>query len=291
MIRRRSWPKAGCEVSRTVGEAIARAAHELREAGIPNPERDARWLMAACLGISRDRLTLHLRDPLGSETEFFYLKFIDERLARKPVSRILGERMFWGRLFKVTEATLDPRPETEVLVERALSEPFADVLDLGTGTGCILVTLLAERPEATGVGTDASEDAVLVAGDNAARHGVSDRLILPVSDWWEDVGGSYDLIVSNPPYIAAAEMAGLAPDVRNWEPRLALTDEADGLSAYRAIVAEARDHLRPGGRILVEIGPTQAHDVRAIFEAAGLEDVTIHPDMDGRDRVVAARRC
>ncbi|MEO0693580.1 MAG: peptide chain release factor N(5)-glutamine methyltransferase [Pseudomonadota bacterium] len=275
----------------TVGDEIARGAEQLRAAGLPGAERDARWLMAACLGIPRDRLTLHLRDPLSSEVEFFFPHYINDRLARKPVSRILGERLFWGRLFKVTDATLDPRPETEVLVEIALSEPFGDVLDLGTGTGCILVTLLAERPKAIGVGTDISEQAVLVAGDNAAAHGVASRLILPVSDWWEDVGGTYDLIVSNPPYIAAVEMADLAPEVRKWDPEIALTDEGDGLSAYRAIAGGARDHLTRGGRLLVEIGPSQGAAVAALFQAAGLEDITIHPDMDGRDRVVVARRC
>lgn len=273
----------------TVGDEIARGADMLREGGINSPERDARWLMAACLGIPRDRLTLHLRDPLSSEAEFFYPHYIRDRLARKPVSRILGERLFWGRVFKVTEATLDPRPETEALIDLALIEPFADVLDLGTGTGCILVTLLAERPEAIGIGTDISEQAVLVAGDNADRHGVTDRLILPLSDWYHDVGGRYDLIVSNPPYIAANEMADLAPEVRDHDPRIALTDEADGLTAYRKIAAGAPDHLRPGGRLLVEIGPTQGAVVSELFHAAGLEEVAVHPDLDGRDRVVAGR--
>lgn len=273
----------------TIADEIRYAARQFREAGLPSPERDARWLMAACLGIPRERLTLHLQDPVSNEVEFFYPHYVRDRLNRIPVSRILGEREFWGRVFKVTEDTLDPRPETESLVELALSEPFRDVLDLGTGTGCILVTLLAERPEATGVGTDISERAVLVAGENAARHGVADRLILPLSDWYDDVGGRFDLIVSNPPYIAASEMDGLDPEVRDHDPRIALTDEADGLSAYRRITAGARDHLRPGGRLLVEIGPTQGGAVAKLFLDAGLENVEVHKDMDGRDRVVSGR--
>ena len=191
----------------------------------------------------------------------------------------------------MTPDVLDPRPETETLVDLALGSHFAHVLDLGTGSGAIIVTLLAERPAATGVGTDLSETGILVAGENAARHGVDDRLILPVSDWWEDVGGTYDLIVSNPPYVAADELPSLAPEVRDWEPRLALTDEADGLSAYRTIAASAPDHLTAGGRLLVEIGYGQAEAVSGIFAAAGLENIAVHTDLDGRDRVVSARRC
>ena len=273
----------------TIADEIRFAAKQFREAGLPSPERDARWLMAACLGIPRDRLTLHLQDPVSNEVEFFYPHYIHDRLNRIPVSRILGEREFWGRVFKVTEDTLDPRPETETLVELALSEPFRDVLDLGTGTGCILVTLLAEREEATGVGTDISEKAVLVAGDNAERHGVANRMILPLSDWYDDIGGRFDLIVSNPPYIADSEMAALQPEVRDHDPRVALTDEADGLTAYRSIVEGALDHLRPGGRLLVEIGHTQGKAVKAIFEAGGLENVEVHKDLDGKDRVVLGR--
>lgn len=273
----------------TIADEIRFGANRLREAGIEQPERDARRLMAACLGIPRDRLTLHLQDPVPDEVEFFYPHYIRDRLNRMPVSKILGEREFWGRTFKVTKDTLDPRPETETLIEQALSEPFRDVLDLGTGTGCILVTLLAERVNAVGVGTDISAAAVLIAGENAERHGVADRLIFPISDWYADVGGRYDLIVSNPPYIAADEMPGLAPEVRDHDPRVALTDEADGLTAYERIAAGAGYHLRPGGRLLVEIGPTQGRAVEDIFRRAGLEDISVHADLDRRDRVVSGR--
>ncbi len=214
---------------------------------------------------------------------------VAKRVQRQPVSQIIGRRAFWRHEFTVTPDVLDPRPETETLVEAALAEPFSRVLDLGTGSGCILISLLAERPGATGVGTDVSERAVLVAGENAARIGVADRLILPLSDWYDDIGGRFDLIVSNPPYIAADEMAGLAPEVRDWEPRGALTDEGDGLAAYRAIAAGAANHLTPGGRLLVEIGPTQAASVTAIFRRSGFLDIGVQSDLDGRDRVVSAR--
>ena len=163
------------------------------------------------------------------------------------------------------------------------------MLDLGTGSGCIVISLLAERLKAKGVGTDISQKAVLVAGENAVMAGVADRLVLPLSEWFDDVGGRFDLIVSNPPYIAAAEMADLAPEVRDYEPRQALTDDADGLTAYRILARDAPDHLTPGGRILVEIGATQGQAVAELFSGAGLEDVEVHPDLDGRDRVVSAR--
>jgi len=245
----------------------------LGRAGVPEPGRDARRLIEAARG----------------RPEGWLAEAAARRAAREPVSHILGYRDFWKHRFAVTPDVLDPRPETEALVEIALAAPFSKVLDLGTGSGAIVISLLAERPGATGVGTDISPRAVLVAGRNAVAAGVADRLIMPLSDWWEDVGGTYDLIVSNPPYIAGDEMAGLSPEVREHEPRMALTDDGDGLSAYRAITAGAARHLAPGGRLLLEIGPTQARAVTALLDRGGLEFVAVHPDLDGRDRVLEAR--
>ncbi|MEF9605777.1 peptide chain release factor N(5)-glutamine methyltransferase, partial [Paracoccus sp. PXZ] len=155
-------------------------------------------------------------------------------------------------------------------------------------TGAILISLLAERPGARGTGTDISPAALMVARENAARIGVCADFL--ESDWFASVAGQFDLIVSNPPYIALDEMADLSPEVREWEPRHALTDGADGLSAYRAIAAGAPAHLSPGGRLLVEIGPTQGRAVAALMQAAGLVEPRILPDLDGRDRVVGARK-
>ncbi|MEO0655568.1 MAG: peptide chain release factor N(5)-glutamine methyltransferase [Pseudomonadota bacterium] len=276
---------------RTVDAVLRDGIVALRDAGIPDAATDARRLMAAVLKATPAQMTAALRDPISPSDEGAFADALARRLQRQPVSQIIGGRWFYGRWFRVTPDVLDPRPETETLVDLALGSPFAHVLDLGTGSGAIIVTLLAERPAATGVGTDLSETGILVAGENAAHHGVDNRLILPVSDWWEDVGGTYDLIVSNPPYVAADEMPSLAPEVRDWEPRLALTDEADGLSAYRTIAAGAPDHLTAGGRLLVEIGYGQAEAVSRIFAAAGLENIAVHTDLNGRDRVVSARRC
>jgi release factor glutamine methyltransferase len=274
----------------TVQAAVAQGAARLAAAGVPDAGRDARWLMAHALGLDPGRLVLLAGDPLSPDVAARFEAMLSARAARQPVAQITGTRAFWGRLFTVTPDVLDPRPETETLVALALAEPFARVLDLGTGSGCIVVTLLAERPVARGLGADISTAALAVAGANAARHGVADRLILTPSDWFADLGGIYDLIVANPPYIAAGEMAGLDPDVRDWEPRQALTDGADGLTAYRIIAAQAPAHLSPGGRLIVEIGAAQGAAVAALFTAAGLEEVTVHPDLSGRDRVVSARR-
>lgn len=273
----------------TLAQALARAAARMRAAGVVGAERDARWLLAHALNVDRDRLAGAMEDSLTGDVAAKFETLVRQRLTRRPVSQITGKKAFWGREFIVTADVLTPRPETETLITCALYAPFRRVLDLGTGSGAILVTLLAERPEARGVGTDVSAQAVLVAGLNAERHGVADRLLLPLSDWWDDVGGRFDLIVSNPPYIAASEMEGLAPEVAIHEPCAALTDGGDGLGAYRAIVAPVADHLTPGGRLLVEIGPTQASAVADMMRAARLEDINVHFDLDGRPRVVEGR--
>ena len=267
-------------------EALAQAIQRLDAAGIPDAPRDARLLLAHALGIAPDRLTLVLRDPVGAEQAGFAAA-IARRAAREPVSHITGRRLFWGRAFHVTADVLDPRPETETLIAEALGGPFDRVLDLGTGSGAILLTLLAERPAARGLGTDLSDRALAVARGNAAALGLEPRADFARGDWFGPVTGRFDLIVSNPPYIAEAEMAGLSPEVLR-EPRMALTPGGDGLDAYRAIVRGAGAHLTPGGRLMVEIGPTQGAAVAGLMAGAGLQGIACRPDLDGRDRVVSA---
>jgi release factor glutamine methyltransferase len=275
-------------VTRTIDAVLRAATARLRDAGVPDPARDARRLLAAALQVETGRLTVMAQDPVPALTGPFD-RWIAARACRQPVAQILGGREFYGRWIMVTPDVLDPRPETETLVELALSQPFSTVLDLGTGSGCILMTLLAERPEARGAGTDISPAALAVADRNAQILAVTDRVRLLRSDWFAAVEGRFDLIVSNPPYIAADEMDDLAPEVRQHEPRQALTDDGDGLAAYRAIARDAGRHLAPGGRLLVEIGPTQGDEVAAIFHSAGLEEVARHPDLDGRTRVIEAQ--
>ncbi len=269
-------------------EALVAAVARLTDAGIDGAARDARVLLAHALGVGADRLTLHLADEMTKPQAKSYEAALGQRALHQPVAQITGRRLFWGLEFRVTPDTLDPRPETETLVAEALTRPFLKVLDLGTGTGCILLSCLKHMPMARGVGVDASPAALAVAVGNAKDLGLDGQSRFLQSDWFAAVEGRFDLIVSNPPYIAADEMAALAPDVRDWEPHLALTPGGDGLDAYRAIARGAGARLLPGGRILLEIGPTQGHAVSAMLAAAGLEDVRILPDMDGRDRVVAA---
>lgn len=270
------------------GDALAPAIARLEAAGVEGAARDARVLLAHALGIGLDRLTLHLPDEMTAPQARAYEEALGARIARQPVAQITGRRLFWGLSFRVTRDTLDPRPETETLVAEALARPFVKLLDLGTGTGCILLACLKGMPAARGVGVDISEAALAVAAQNSRDLGLADRAGFLRSDWFCEVGGTFDLIVSNPPYIAADEMAALAPDVRDWEPHLALSPGGDGLDPYRIIARDAGSRLMPGGRLLVEIGPTQGPAVAGLFRAAGLEAVRILPDLDGRDRVVAA---
>lgn len=271
-------------------DALRRAVPRLQEAGIEDGSRDARVLLAHALGIGHDRLTLKLQDEMTPPQEALYDAALDARIARQPVAQIIGRRLFWGLSFRVTRDTLDPRPETETLVAEALKEPFLKLLDLGTGTGCILLSCLKGMPMARGLGTDISDAALQVAVGNTRDLGLEAQARFRKSDWLDKVTGAYDLIVSNPPYIAAEEMPQLAPEVRDWEPHQALTPGGDGLDAYRAIALGAPSRLMPGGRLLVEIGPTQGAAVSELFRAEGLDDIRILPDMDGRDRVVAARK-
>ncbi len=271
---------------RSVRNAIADVTKHLRDAGITDPARDARLLIAKAISVDPSRLTLHLNDSVSLDHQDAFEPLFERRLHREPMSHILGRRWFWGHEFKVTSHVLDPRPETETLVEAALGEKFSEVLDIGTGTGCILLTLLRERKGTTGIGIDVSPQAIKIAEENAELVGVANRCGFLVSDWWRYVSGKFDLIVSNPPYIAALEMAALGPELA-YEPRIALTDEADGLSAYRAITAGAGNHLTSGGRLMVEIGWTQGAAVSDMFRAAGFDGVEIRPDLDGRDRVVS----
>lgn len=271
-------------------QALVPAVARLRAAGVEDAPRDARLLLAHAAGISPDRLTLHLQDDLADDAAAAYDALIARRCEREPVSHLTGQRLFWGRSFKVSRDVLDPRPETEILIVEALKAPFNRVLDLGTGSGAILLTLLAERPSASGVASDLSPAALNVAQSNALALGVDTRARFVQGSWFAPIEGEFDLIVSNPPYIAADEMAGLSPEVLLHEPHMALTPGGDGLQPYRDIAAGAWAHLAPKGRLMVEIGPTQGAAVAGFFAGAGLVDVRVIPDFDGRDRVVAAAK-
>lgn len=269
----------------TVQSALILATRKLTLAGIEGASRDARLLMAHVLQLDPSRITLVAPDPLEDDACSAFEACIARRVAREPVSHIIGRRMFYGRDFIVSSEVLDPRPETEILIAEALKRPFSSVLDLGVGSGAILLTLLAEQPLAKGQGSDLSNAALKVAKANADHLGLSQRARFTQSDWFEAISGAFDLIVSNPPYIALDEMPSLVPELAH-EPRIALTDEADGLVAYRILSAQARHHLAPRGRLLFEIGPTQGQAVADMVLAQGFKGVRIVADLDGRDRVV-----
>lgn len=269
----------------TVQSALILATRKLTLAGIEGASRDARLLMAHVLQLDPSRITLVAPDPLEDDACSAFDACIARRVAREPVSHIIGRRMFYGRDFIVSSEVLDPRPETEILIAEALKRPFSSVLDLGVGSGAILLTLLAEQPLAKGQGSDLSNAALKVAKANADHLGLSQRARFTQSDWFDAISGTFDLIVSNPPYIALDEMPSLVPELAH-EPRMALTDEADGLVAYRILSAQARHHLAPRGRLLFEIGPTQGQAVADMVLAQGFKGVRIVADLDGRDRVV-----
>lgn len=266
---------------------LSAASARLAAAGVAEPVRDARLLLAHALSLPPDRVTLIAGDPVPADAAEHFEALVAERALRRPVSQILGRRAFWGREFEVTRDVLDPRPETETLIARAFEGPPARrLLDLGTGSGILLVTLLAEWPGATGIGTDVSREALRVAQGNAARHGVTDRAAFHETDWADGLSGPFDLIVSNPPYIPEAEVSMLAPEVREWEPRTALTAGATGLEAYERIAADLPRLLAPGGRALLEFGAGQERALAGLFRERGFEDLGFARDLDDRDRVL-----
>jgi len=246
-------------------------------------------MMAFVLGTPHSRLALMLPEPLTEAALSAFRKAVERRANRQPVSQIIGCRDFFGREFLVTPAVLDPRPETELPVQLALERGGGRILDLGTGSGAILISCLAEMPHAQGVGVDISESALAVARRNAIRHDVAARARFAVSDWYDSVTARFDLILSNPPYISAAELDGLSPEVRKWEPGIALTPGGDGLDAYRKIVPGAQKCLAPGGWLIVETGAAQARTVAALFSESGFCRIAVSRDLDGRDRAVSGR--
>ena len=272
----------------TFRDMVSVVKQKLEEVGIEGAAREARLIAASAVGVERDRIAISMNEPVDSTDWQVLGDILPDRLERRPLSHLLGYRDFFKHRFQVSRQVLDPRPETEILVEIALAGRFNRVLDLGTGSGAIVISLLVERPQVEGLATDYSDDALKEAQGNAKWIGVEDRCQFLRSDWFAAINGGFDLIVSNPPYISLEEMDLLEPELA-FEPRMALTDEGDGLSAYRAIAKGLPEHLTPGGRVLVEIGPTQARAVSEMFAGAGLENIDTHPDLDGRDRVVSAK--
>jgi len=279
----------------TYGELKRSAAQMLTGAGTETPTLDARILLEKASHKSAAELIVCDRDivPEAVQTEFHEL--LGYRLAHEPIAYILGEKAFWSLDFKVDENVLIPRPETEGLVERALEHistiPKPHILDIGTGSGAILISLLHERKSATGLAVDISPAALDIARMNAEHHNMGDRCHFTCSDYLENVTGKFDIVVSNPPYIDSAALAKLAPDVELYEPELALHGGKDGLTAYRAITSGVKDVLKPGGYLVFEIGFDQKAAVCNLLSKAGAVDIVCQQDLAGLDRIVSATFC
>lgn len=271
-----------------LAEVLQQGVATLTAAGIDGAARDMRILAAHALEIDPSRVTLALRDDVPKEMLAQIQELVTLRATHCPVSRILGYREFWGRRFEINDHVLDPRGDTETLIAEALNPPARRVLDLGTGSGILAVTLAAEWPASEIVATDISKEALDLAAINAQNHGVAGRISFLRSDWFDNVTGAFDLIVSNPPYIDRAVVDTLAPDVRNFDPMIALSPGQDGLEPYRIFAKEAAAYLKPNGRILMEIGYDQGEDVSAIFENLGWSNINIFKDLSSKDRVVGA---
>ena len=267
------------------------AKQRLEQAGLAGPVIDARLLVEAAAEATRADIVTDPYRQLSPEQEATLADYLARRERREPVSHILGRKGFWKIMLQVNAGVLTPRPDTETVVEVALRE-FPEhaawrVLDLGVGSGAILLAILAERPAAKGLGVDVSEEALAVARDNAAALGLAGRLALLRGDWTEGLAdASFDLVVCNPPYVASDVIETLEPEVRRYEPRIALDGGPDGLAAYRVLAPEILRVLKPGGRFAVEIGYDQRQAVEALFRAAGAGDVATLRDLGDRDRVV-----
>lgn len=294
MTRRVSNPLAG----QSIENARRALAAQLRSAQLDEAELDARILLGAVLGLDLTGLIAEAARRL-TETEASQLSaYAQRRIAGEPVARILGTREFWGLPFRLSEATLVPRPDTETVVERAL-ELFREqprsrqprIADIGTGSGAILLALLHEIPEAFGVGTDVSLTALNTARDNAAALGLAGRSGFVACSYAAALHGPFDLIVSNPPYIPSGEIPKLSREVREHDPHLALDGGNDGYDAYRALIPQAAEHLAPGGALIVEAGQGQARDIETLMTAAALSlDRPPKADLGGILRAVSARK-
>lgn len=272
---------------------VSSATDKLAASNIENPETDIRLLVQHALGISHAKFVSSLNRVLSDAEVKTLDVMIARRAQREPVSRIIGTRGFWKSEFKLSPQTLDPRPDSETLIEAALKYadvPPATILDLGTGTGCLLLSLLQEYPNATGLGIDISKEAALIARENAAALKLDNRASFLAIDWndWE-AAAPFDLVISNPPYIAPDEIAGLEPEVTKYDPMTALVGGDDGLECYRSIAALLPRALKKGGLVVLEIGHAQAEAVKSILALSDIAVIQTLTDLGGSDRAVVAR--
>jgi release factor glutamine methyltransferase len=279
----------------TLGEALARAATRLGAAGIDRPQAEARILLEAATGRGRGQIIAFPEQAMTAEQCHVFEAQVARRSAREPISRILGNREFWSLRFAIGPATLDPRPDSETLVAAVLARipdrnAALALLDLGTGTGCLLLALLSELPQAKGLGIDISAAARDTAAANAQALGLDARAEFRVGDWTRDITARFDVIVSNPPYIESTGIAGLQPEVAQFDPRAALDGGADGLDAFRNLIPQAAERLKDDGLLALEIGVGQGPAVRTLAKNAGLRDLGSAADLAGIERCLLFSR-
>lgn len=283
----------------TVEALLRAAAARLQAAGVEQARRDARLLLAEVLQVGPEAILARPERLVAPEKAAAFESLVARRAAREPVSRILGRRGFWGLELRLGPATLDPRPDSETLVEAVLDwwrgqeaagEKAGAILDLGTGSGCLLLALLSELPRAWGLGLDCDPQAVAVARDNARALGLAERACFVVGDWGGAISGAWQAIVSNPPYIRNTEIDALEPEVAQYEPRRALDGGGDGLAAYRVLAPQIARLLAPGGLAALEVGADQAKDVSHLLTGVGLSPAGSRRDLSGHERSVLATR-
>lgn len=269
-----------------LSKLLAKASHQFSGAGFQTPELDAKLLVQHITGFSSAELISKSNDIISVEQSIEFADFVERRLTHEPVHRIIGYREFYGRAFLLSDATLIPRPDTETLVEAAVELKPASVLEIGTGSGAIAISLAAELPKVEITATDISKDALETATTNAVAHDVLGRIKFLEADLFAGVAGKYDLIVSNPPYIPSAEIKTLQKEVKAFDPLAALDGGKDGLDFYRAIFQDAMTFLKPEGKVCVEIGLGQEDDVSRIATANGFGNVTVIKDLNQINRVI-----
>lgn len=278
----------------TIADTLKHAVQQLRRADVPNDLLDAQTLLAHALGKDRTYLIINFTESLTENLLATYQSLLDRRAAGEPLQYIVGKQEFYGLEFEVTPAVLIPRPETELIVEETirlaenLSEPI--IVDVGTGSGCIAVTLARELETARVIATDISAAALQVARRNAEKHGLSDRVQFLETDLLNGVASKADCILSNPPYIAPLELQSLQREVRDWEPHTALTDNADGLQFYRRLLADAPAHLKENGYLILEMGYKQAETIKAFVDRTVWRAPKALLDLQGIERTVVLQR-
>ena len=270
-------------------EVLADTTIKLSRSGIEGAARDARILTAYALKIRISELSLKIHEQVSEQIIYELEKLILRRIDREPVSKILGRREFWGRSFSINENVLDPRGDTETLIDFLIKKPVKSVLELGTGSGAIAVTLACEWKEVHVTATDISEDALSLAKINAEKFNVQNKIHFLTSDWFGTVKGAFDLIVSNPPYIGLIEQDEISAEVIKYDPEIALFAGSDGMEAYKRIIPNLAKFLNPDGLVALETGTSQSNQVKNMMNAVGFIDAKIVKDLSGKDRLVAAK--